>query len=154
MQSLLGGSSTRRRPSLVPALSGALVLLLRELLTLLRRIGVSVGMHRPCWLSLGLSSSPVLPFVSQHTLRGCGVSGRSSRRVSASVRLVIHVRLHSVRRLGTVRNPRDGSAGDRHRGEAASAVARRSASSSTALGTSVRGLVDTDLSSVEPGPLD
>jgi hypothetical protein len=105
---------------------------------------------------------PKLPLVStlnsfssslasvRRTLRGRGVSSRGGRGVSTPVRLVVHVRRQSVWRLGAIRDPRDRPGGDRHRGEATSAIATRKASPATALGTSVRGLVNANLPSVEP----
>jgi hypothetical protein len=92
------------------------------------------------------------PF-SLRTLRGHGISGRGRRGVSTpSIGLVVHVGRHSVWLLGAVGDPGHArTAGDRHGAiPAASAIAELTTPSSTALGTSVRGLVDTDLSSVEP----
>jgi hypothetical protein len=123
---LRGSPSPTGKCLLVPALSVALVRLLRGLLDLLVRVGVAVGIRRP-------------------RLRRHGVRGRGRRSVSTPVRLLVHVLRHSVRWLGAVCN---GAADDWHCPVPARRVHTASVTTAS-LRTSVRSFVDTDLSTVE-----
>lgn len=81
---------------------------------------------------------------------GDGVPSRGGLCVATPIRLSVHIRRHPVWLLSAVSNTGYGAASHGHRLVTASTVPRN-ASSSTALGTSVRSLVDTDLPAVKPG---
>jgi hypothetical protein len=132
---------------LVPALSVALVRLLRGLLDLLVRVGVAVGIRRPRYpypSALLLLLQLFVCFIP-HTLRRHGVRGRGRRSVSTPVRLLVHVLRHSVLWLGAVCN---GAADDWHCPVPARRVHTASVTTAS-LRTSVRSFVDTDLSTIE-----
>ena len=107
------------------------------------------------WARLPLVSKPGYCFASVRypTLRGNTVSSRDRRRrISTAIRLVVHVWLHSIWLLRGAVHHSLHVARPWHGSILASAVAPGSSSpTTTAPGAGVRGLVNTNLPSVEPG---
>jgi len=84
-------------------------------------------------------------------LRRCSIARGGCLRIAPAIRRVVHVRRHSVLWLGSAIGNGHGGTSHRHRAVSASAAAEAlTSASTTASRASVRSLVNTDGTSVEP----